>query len=84
MGLAAQIADLDRRIARLGDHIDACQADLETLGLVRLLDLHSKMMGRVTRMRQALDQMRGDDKGGLAQAIQEALDEIGQEWGIDL
>jgi hypothetical protein len=77
--LAAQIADLDRRIARLGAYMDACQAELNVDDLVRLNDLYSKMMGRVTRMRQALDRLgpgEGAEQSALAKALHWALDEL--------
>ena len=77
--LATQIADLDRRIARLGAYMDARQAELNVDDLVRLNDLHSKMMGRVTRMRQALEHLgpgEGAEQSALAKALHWALDEL--------
>ena len=83
-GIDTQIDDLDRRIARLGAYIDNNAADLDPLDLVRLLDLHSKMIGRVTRVRRARQSMEGDQNSALTASIGRALDKIGKEWNIDL
>jgi hypothetical protein len=83
-GIESQIDDLDRRIARLGQYIDEHAADLDPVDLVRLLDLHSKMIGRVTRVRQAQQTLTGDQNAALTAAMNRALDRIGKELKIDL
>jgi len=57
--MSAQIADLDARIARLGAYIDARHDECAVADLCRLLDLHSMMLGRVTRMRQVQHALHG-------------------------
>lgn len=78
-----QIADLDQRISRLGTYIDQ-QEQLAIEDLCKLLDLLSKLMGRVTRMRQARNRMDEDAQSELFDAINDALDEIATERGITL
>ena len=70
--LAAQIEDLDGRIERLGAYIDAHRAELAVGDLVRLLDLHSRMLGRVTQMRQAQNALHGEHSA-LMEAVREVL-----------
>jgi len=57
--MSAQIADLDARIARLGAYIDARHDECAVADLCRLLDLHSMMLSRVTRMRQVQHALHG-------------------------
>ena len=77
--LRAQIVDLDARIACLGRTIDAQWEVLDVRPLCLLLDLYSKMLARVTRMRRARQAL-----GGTAREIEAAtmhvLDELEQEW----
>lgn len=70
--LAAQIEDLDARIERLGAYIDAHRAELAVGDLVRLLDLHSRMLGRVTQMRQAQNALHGE-QSALMEAVREVI-----------
>ena len=83
-GIDAQIADLDARIEHLGNYIDEVEAEIGVDDYIRLLDLHSKMMGRVTRMRQARGRMGEDEHSELFAAINAALDEIAEEQGVEL
>ena len=57
--LSAQIGDLDARIARLGAYIDARYEAWAVGDLCRLLDLHSKMLGRATQMRRVQHALYG-------------------------
>jgi hypothetical protein len=84
MALGQHIEELDRRIVGLGCYIDEHTADLTPGDLVRLLDLHSKMMGRVTRMRQIRKSLEGGDDGRLNAATNQALDTLSQEWSVEL
>lgn len=81
--LVAQIDDLDVRIARLGQYIDAHREEWDVGELCRLLDLHSTMMGRATRMRQALRHLGSEEGGALLCALHDALDDIAAREGID-
>jgi hypothetical protein len=86
-GLIEQIDDLDERIARLGAYVDAHRAELKVDDLCRLLDLQSKMMGRVTRMRQALthlDRAGRNKQSAFAEALHKVLDGLAQEWKTEL
>jgi hypothetical protein len=82
--IGEQIDDLDQRIARLGKYIDDHADQLAPRDYLALLDLHSKMIGRVTRVRKARQQMGGGVDQALTCAISEALDAISEEWGIEL
>jgi len=75
---------MDRQIARLGHWIDAHEEELALAELKTALDLYSTLCSRVTRMRQALDKMRGGTGGELLGAINAVLDELGTEWDIEL
>ena len=79
--LAAQIDDLDARIARLGDYVDAHREELDLNDLCRLLDLYSKMLSRVTRMRQVQVGLEGE-QSLLMEATRAVLEEIVNAKGI--
>jgi hypothetical protein len=81
--LSAQIDDLDARIARLGAYVDARREELEVGDLVRLLDLHSRMLERVTRMRQVQNALEGK-KSVLVEAIHRVLDKLSEREGVPL
>lgn len=81
--LLAQIDDLDARIARLGEYIDGRRKELDVGDLCRLLDLHSKMLGRVTRMRRAQNDLDGN-QSVLMDATHEVLDGISDKVGVPL
>lgn len=83
-GLEAQIEDLDRRIADLGAYIDEHQAELDPVDLVRLLNLHSTMVGRVSRVRAIRRQMTGGDDTELNRAMDRARDDVSKDLGVEL
>lgn len=83
-GLEAQIEDLDRRIADLGAYIDEHQAELDPVDLVRLLNLHSTMVGRVSRVRAIRQQMTGGDGTAVDRAMDRARDDVAKDWGVEL
>lgn len=83
-GLEAQIEDLDRRIADLGAYIDQRQAELDPGDLIRLLNLHSTMVGRVSRVRAIWQQMTGGDDMEVTRAIDQARDAVSRELGVEL
>jgi len=73
--LLEQTTDLDARIAGLGNYIDAKWEDLNVRELCLLLDLYSKMLGRVTRMRRARQALGGANRE-LGEALLQVLDEM--------
>jgi hypothetical protein len=83
-GTEGQIADLDRRIQRLGEYIDDHADELDARTLGALLELHSKMIGRVTRVRRMRKDLTGDKDTALASAMNHALDRIGKEYNVEL
>jgi hypothetical protein len=83
-GIDGQIEDLDRRIQRLGAYMDEQQEKLDAGDWLKLLNTYSIIIGRVTRVRQARQQMGGGVDQALTGAISEALDAISEEWGIEL
>jgi hypothetical protein len=83
-GTESHIADLDRRIQRLGEYIDDHTNELDARTLATLLELHSKMIGRVTRVRRIRKDLTGDRDTALASAINHALDRIGKEYNVEL
>jgi hypothetical protein len=84
--IAAVIRDLGAKQQILSDLIDRCLAegDPPTGDLARLLTLHSQnaaRLGRLLRDQQAL----GDPAATLmVEAINAALDELSEEWGVEL
>ena len=84
--IAAVIRDLGAKQQILSDLIDRCLAegDLPTGDLARLLALHSQnaaRLGRLLRDQQAL----GDPTATLmVEALNAALDELSEEWGVEL
>ena len=46
--------------------------------------LLSELNGRVTRMREARERMEGGEDDALAAAINEALDSLSEDWGVEL
>ena len=84
--IAAVIRDLGAKQQILSDLIDRCLAegDLPTSDLARLLALHSQnaaRLGRLLRDQQAL----GDPAATLmVEALNAALDELSEEWGVEL
>ena len=82
--LTQRVDDLDHRIAELSDYIDEHKLDLDVDEYVRLLELYSRMIGRLGRVRRLAQQLEGGDESELDVAIREALDELSAEWGVEL
>jgi hypothetical protein len=82
--MSAQIDDLDARIARLGAYIDARHDACAVADLCRLLDLHSTMLSRVTRMRQVQDALYGGQTRMMI-LLYSVLDDVveGREVGTE-
>ncbi len=79
--IADVVEDLQAKMSKLSEMIDAC-TDPEAL--IKLMGLHAQMasrLGRLERDKRALDGKAAD---GLLDAIGKALDEISTELGIKL
>jgi hypothetical protein len=85
--IATTIRDLAIKQLHLSRFIDRCmeQEDQPPLrDLIRLLALHGQnasRLGRLLRDQQALSDPAADE---LNQAINQALDELSAEWGVEL
>lgn len=76
------VADLKRRIDQLSAYIDDHIEDLEPADYARLGTLQGQLVSRLARLIR--DQQAGSGSTALAAAINEALDLIGAEYGIQL
>ena len=84
--IGAIVLDLLAKQDRLSRYIDACLGDQKTPlpDLARLLAIHSQnaaRLGRLLRDRRALSDRATD---AMTAAIDQALDELSAEWGIEL
>jgi hypothetical protein len=70
---AVRIDDLYARQQTLSRYID-CRAD----------DLAPPHLGRLLRDRQALTATSDNPPSGIPPAVHQALDQLSEEWGIDL
>lgn len=75
-------AQLARRLDQLAAYIDGHLDDLEPADYARLGTLQGQLVSRLARLIR--DQSAGGDTPALATAINEALDLIGAEIGVDL
>jgi hypothetical protein len=82
--LDVRIADLGRKIERLSRYIDARFDDLEPDQLRRLLALYGQLNNCLGRLKRDRAQIKGGDADDRARALDEALDRLSKEWGIDL
>ena len=88
------VADLEGKIARLGADIDERWHDPISPNGCRFWRLYSANIGRLSRLyvhQHALAKLRAQradtpfaDPGAINDAINDVLDELSQEWGIDL
>jgi hypothetical protein len=81
--LDAVIADLSRRIDQLSDYIDRNIAELDAEAYAKLAALQGQLSSRLGRLLRDRQQLVGD-ADELTKAIEGALDEIREEWGIDV
>ena len=81
--LDTRIQDLDARITRLSEYIDT-QDDLDTGEMIALLKLHGQLTSRLGRLMRDRESLAGSDNSELETAINAALDELSQRWGVDL
>jgi len=90
--LDERIADLDRRIIRLGQFIDGCtigdpeatDGTITVADYIRLVALYGQLCSRLGRLMRDREQLAGGEPEELQQAINEALDSIRTELGVDL
>ena len=83
-GLDGQIRDLDRRIERVQGYIDENMPGWSLDEINTAHRLLGDLVSRTVRARQARDRMQGSEDGELIAAVNEALDSIGAEWGVEL
>jgi hypothetical protein len=79
----AVIADLYAKQQRLSRYIDQNAADLTPEQLARFLQIYAQScsrLGRLLRDREAL----GGFSEWMDKAFNQALDELSEEWGVDL
>ncbi len=77
------IADLYAKYQRLSRYIDENMDHLSTAEFARLTSLHGQSasrLGRLLRDRRILQ----PEEDGMSSAIEQALKELGEEWGVDL
>jgi hypothetical protein len=82
--LDVRIADLGLKIERLSCYIDARFDDLEPDQLRRLLALYGQLNNCLGRLKRDRAQVKGDDADDRTRALDQALDRLSKEWGIDL
>jgi hypothetical protein len=82
--LDAAIADLQRRLRQLSRYIDDNLTDLDADTFVRLANLQGQLTSRLGRLMRDRQQVSGNAGDELTAAINDALDEISEEWGLDL
>jgi hypothetical protein len=94
VGVDCLVADLEGKIARLGAYIDDRWPDPLTPNGHRFLQLYSANLGRLARLyrhrhaiaglqaRRSADRIAG--AGDIAAAFDRVLDQLSEEWGIQL
>jgi hypothetical protein len=82
------VADLEDKIARLGAYIDDRWPDPSTPNGHRFLQLYGANVGRLARLyrhRCAVAKLRARRSADrIAAAFDQALDQLGEKWGIEL
>jgi glucans biosynthesis protein len=80
------IADLSAKQARLSRYIDQLYEDddADVMEFSRLLRLHGMNASRLGRLLKDQRALRGDTNDRLEQVLEQALDELSAEWGVDL
>lgn len=83
-GLERVIGDLEQRLAQLTRYINGNLAKLETDAYVRLVNLQGQLASRLGRLMRDQQEVGGGEEDELVKAIHQALDELGDEWGVAL
>jgi hypothetical protein len=85
------VLDLVAKQQALSALIDRCLAGedggsdpVATRDLARLMALHSQNAARLGRLLRDKRALTGEESGSLAAAMDEALDALSAEWGVDL
>jgi hypothetical protein len=78
------IIDLRRKQERLSRYIDRAMDDLAPSQLARLLSIHAQNASRLGRLLRDRDALTGSFNEVMSQAVDEALAELSEEWGVDL
>ena len=80
----AAIAGLVRSQGQLSRHVDRHWDELSTKHLAQLLALHGRNAARLGRLLRERRARRGQPRDLLEAAIDQALAELGDEWGLEL
>lgn len=80
------VHDLVAKQQALSALIDRClsEGSLSVQDLARLMALHSQNASRLGRLLRDKRALSGEAADGIAGAISQALDELSNEWGIEL
>ena len=84
VGLVAVIADLQRRLRQLSAYIDDNRDELSHGGYLAAVRLQGMLSNRIARLLLDRKRLTGDQADELSAAIDEALDLVGDVWGVDL
>lgn len=76
--------DLQRRIDQLSAYIDDHLHHVDADTLQRLLALHGQLCSRLSRIARDLHVILPQGEDAVMAGINEALDRLSEEWGIDL
>jgi hypothetical protein len=78
------IADLHGKRRRLSRYIDEHIDDLAPADLVRFLRIHAQSCSRLGRLLRDREALTGGWSAGMDSIVEQALAELGEEWGADL
>ena len=81
------ILDLAAKQAQLSAMIDHCLQDInghDLRDIARLMALHAQTASRLGRLLRDQDALSGNTADQLQEAIDFALDELSEEWGVEL
>ena len=81
--LHAIINDLNRRLSQLSAYIDANLDLMDPNTYVRLSALQGQLAGRVSRLLKDAAAIAGQ-ADELSNAINDALDDLSRQWGVEL
>ncbi len=82
-GLIDDLSAKQEQLSTLLDQeLDSVEADIEYV--IRLFSLHGQGASRIARLLRLQQAQAGTPQDQLSQAINQALDELSEEWGVDL
>jgi len=77
--------DLAQKQARLSEYLEAqMEAGASVEALLKVYTLHAQTASRLARLLRDQRALDGEAADGLAGAVEQALAELGTEWGVDL